>query len=552
MNFHRAVPGPRGDEPHGPISQASRRPLVVAVAIAAGALTIATVAPLGAQTSPSSSSSTTSTTALTEKGSSSDSQDPSSGDIVEQPGTTQLKDRLVNVNSGLRLLSAQVQSLNLNDTEDEFVRFTFARPVNAITDPTGFELEGYDVDTSVDSNGAQLVVGDANSVLARYPAGTDIASYTLAGADNGVVQDEARKANIPGMVALGGSSSTGATDAPQLSGIRVDNTLERVTYVFNRQLVRTNGPAASQAPAPESSDSSEAAPESTSTVPPKSSKATPKSATSGSNATAANLGFYTADGRAITAQSIVTVVDNVVTVQFDRQVENGALFFAKAGAVNDARGVANTPSSTGTSTSAPSVTSITPVSRTQFDFAFDRAVGEIDATKFLVYASDGEQYTAGGFIRPTATVVRVAFPDIQKFTGSITLGAVDDAAAKAIDGSQSANTLASRAIGNQAVTTGHSSGPDLVSAVVDRNTGQVRFNFDELVNDDLKYDAKSFKIITSSGDVVDATSFVEVSGNSVLVNFDRNVAVAASSVTLSEGAVKNFQTKVSPVGTVAV
>jgi hypothetical protein len=234
---------------------------------------------------------------------------------------------------------------NLNDTQAEYVEFDFGHAVNTVKEVTGFVLLGYNVDTSISSASARLLEGDANGVLAAYPAGTDVAGFTMASVDTGTVTDEVGKANVPSSVALGGAaiSDTSPTDAPELVSVRTIPTLEQVEFSFSRQLDRkvAGNPG--------------------------------------------NFGFYTLEGRAITAKSMVTAVDRTVTMAYDRQVEDGVLYFAKAGAVKDARGLSSTPNSVGRPTTAPNLVSISDlIGKTQFDFTFDRPITDPAADRFTV------------------------------------------------------------------------------------------------------------------------------------------------------------------------
>src|SRR5581483_3464140 len=134
---------------------------------------------------------------------------------------------------------------------------------------------------------ARLVQGDPSSVLVGFAPGTDLAGYTLASVDIGALNDEAGEANLPGTVPLDGSTAAGAqnlTAGPDLVSMRVINSLDRVVYTYDEQIDEHNGLDASK------------------------------------------YGFYTADGMSVPAKSLVTAVDNSVTVAFDRQTEDGVLF----------------------------------------------------------------------------------------------------------------------------------------------------------------------------------------------------------------------------------
>jgi hypothetical protein len=241
-----------------------------------------------------------------------------------------------------------------------------------------------------------------------------------------------------------------------------------------------------------------------------------------------------------------------LTMSFDTQVESGALYFAKAGAVKDARGVLNTPGSVGRPTTAPNLVSVSDlIGKTQFDFAFDGPVTSPAADHFAVYAANGTRYPGQIAVLPSSNVLRVAFPEIEKFGSQITLAAADDSAVHANDGSNASSTLGSRAIGPAVVAAERTSGPDLVSVSIDNATGHLRYIFDKPVDDNQAYDPRNFTVVTRSGDIVKARYFVEVDGDSVLVAFDEPVAAAAESVATANGAVKDFQGQANPQGTVA-
>jgi hypothetical protein len=487
--------------------------LIASLATAGGLTTGALALSLNAhaQTAPSPSSPTQTqgptpptTAPLTENGGTSESSGTQ--------GTSTSGNRITNVNSNLALTSARVVRENLNDTEASYVQFEFGYPVNTIKSTNGFVLQGYDVAATVSSDNARLVQGDPNGVLAEYPAGTDVARFTLASVNNGIVQDSTGEANIPSAAALGGSNLLGsqATDAPTLTSVRTIPTLEQVEYSFSQNIDRKGG------------------------------------------GNTADLGFYTLDGRAITASSAITAVDNKVTMQFPGQVEHGALFFAKAGAVKDARGVQNIDTSVGRSTTAPNLVSVSSlVGKTQFDYTFDRPVSSVTANQFSVYDSSGKQYKGQSAVLPSADVVRVAFPEIQKYGAQITEASVSDGAAHSNDGSNAPSTLGSKAIGSANIANGKTSGPDLTSVAIDNSSGQVRYTFDRVIDDNKIFDPAKFAVVTQSGDIVPGRGFVEVDGNTVLVTFDQPVAAAASSATVSGGAVQDFQGQNNPIGRVA-
>jgi hypothetical protein len=426
------------------------------------------------------------------------------------PDAREDANRIENVAADLTLESVRIESVNLNDTDAEYAVYRFGRVVHEIRDPQGFTLKGFNVDTRAKAADARLVQGDPTSVLVGFTPGTDLSRYTLGSVDTGAVGDEAGEANLPGSVPLEGSSGAGAqnmTDGPDLVSVRAINSLERVVFTYDEQIDERGGDAS-------------------------------------------KFGYYTADGKAVTAQSLITADDNSITVGFDRQTEDGVLFWAGSGAARNLRGIESSPGSVGGATAAPDLVSVSGViGRSQFDYTFDGPVTDVALDKFVVYAADGTAYTAKGFARPSAEVVRITIPEIHDFSGNMALAAADAGAVKADDRSQVASTLGSRPIGSTTAN-GLTAGPYLTSVSLDEAVGQVRFVFEKPLDDDLAYDAANFMIMTPAGDLVRAASMVEVTGNTILMNFDKNIVHAARGVVVNDGAVQDFQGRKSPARTI--
>jgi hypothetical protein len=247
----------------------------------------------------------------------------------------------------------------------------------------------------------------------------------------------------------------------------------------------------------------------------------------------------------------VTADDNSVTVAFDRQTEDGVLFWAQQGAAKNLRGIESSPGSIGTGTSAPDLVSVSNViGQSQFDYTFDAPVSTVAIDKFVVYGADGKAYRATGFARPSAEVVRIAIPEIHKFSDKMALAAADEGAVRTSDRSEVASTLGSRHIGSTSAANGVSAGPWLTSVSMDDAVGQVRFVFDKPLDDDLTYGAENFMIMTPAGDLVRAQSMVEVTGNTILMNFDKNIVHAARGVVVNDEAVADHQGQKSPARTI--
>jgi len=428
-------------------------------------------------------------------------------------GAQENGNRIENVAANLTLESARIESLNLNDTDQEYAVYHFGRVVHEISDVSGFTLKGFNVDTKAVAADARLIKGDPTSILVGFAPNTDLSRYTLASVTTGAVQDEANEANLPGSVPLEGSTVAGAanmTDGPDLTSVRAINSLNRVVYTYDEQIDRHVGGDASR------------------------------------------FGYYTADGLNVPAKSIVTAVDNEITVAFDRQTQDGVLFWAKSAAAKNLRGIESSPGSIGTTTTAPDLVSVSNViGQSQFDYTFDAPVSNVALDKFVVYAADGTAYPAKGFARPSAEVVRIAIPETHKFSANMALASADEGAVHLDDGSGVASTLGSRHIGT-ASANGISAGPYLTSVSMDDAVGQVRFVFDKPVDDNLTYDAKNFMIMTPAGDLVRATSMVEVTGNTILMNFDKNIVHAARGVVVNDDAAQDFQGQKSPARTIKI
>lgn len=440
------------------------------------------------------------------------------GDAVDVPGPgangpREAGDRIENVAADLSLESARIESLNLNDTDQEYAVYHFGRVVHDVRDARGFTLKGFNMDTRAAATDARLVQGDPASVLVGFAPGTDLSRYTLGSVDTGAVEDEAGEANLPGSVPLQGSTVAGTenlTDGPDLTSVRAIHSLERVVYDYDEQIDERGGDAS-------------------------------------------RFGYYTADGKSVPAVSLITADDNSITVAFDRQTEDGVLFWAKQGAAKNLRGIESSPGSIGTTTTAPDLVSVSNViGQSQFDYTFDASVSNVAPEKFVVYAADGTAYQATGFARPSAEVVRIAIPEIHKFSGNMALATADEGAVKLDDGSEVVSTLGSRHIGSTSAADGVSAGPWLTSVSMDDAVGQVRFVFDKPLDDNLTYEARNFMIMTPAGDLVRAQSMVEVTGNTILMNFDKNIVHAASGVVVNDEAVADFQGQKSPARTIKI
>lgn len=409
------------------------------------------------------------------------------------------------VNPGLSLTSVRIIRQNLNDTNESYVQYEFSRPVISIANPSGFQLLGYAHGTNLPSKDAQLVRNDPSAVLVGYPAGSAVTSYNLAEVPAGVVKDETGRTNMPTSAAIQGSQPVGPAAMPLLQSVSVDNTLNEVTYHFDRNL-DTKSPKAS------------------------------------------SLGFNTSDGNPVMASSIVTSDLNTVTAKFTNQVQDAVRYFANSGAVTDTQGTANPTDALGGSTATPDLSSVSPlIGRTQFDFTFDQPVSGVTAKDFMVYLPNGQSVAGSSAVQPSPNVVRVAFPSIEKYGATVTLASVTPGAVTSNDGSSSPNTTGMATIGQ---SVGAMAGPVLQSVSVDLSDGQVRYVYDKVVDDNKTYDPSQFSVITEAGNVIPAKGFVDVEGNSVVLNFNAADVRATHAFTTAPGAVNDFQNNPSPLGTV--
>jgi hypothetical protein len=431
-------------------------------------------------------------------------EQPPGGGQDEQDGLQEGEggQKLGGIDAGMSVESVNVVNQDLDDSEPEQVEYRFAQPVVDVGSPDSFQLSGFNTNASAKAESATIVSGDTSAILAEYAPGTDVEAFTVAVTDSGAVQNESGRTNPPNTSELqGGEAQVEGSDTPRLEGVRENPTLDRVTYTFDRNLNESKG----------------------------------------GSADASKLGLYTLDGRAINGQSIVTTNDDTVTVQFDSQVGDGVRYFAESGAVTDTRGVENSPSATGEDTTAPSLTSTSDlIGQTQFEYTFDQPVTANDAKSFVAYTADGKGFEGSSVVQPNPETIRVAYPEIQEFGDQISLAAVNADAVKSSDGSATPNVVGDQSISSD--TAGRlTSGPDLEGATLNSDTGQVQLNFDEPIDENKTYDSAGFQLITAAGDRVDARSFVEVDGNSVLVNFNRAAAEAAESVTVANDAVQDNQ-----------
>lgn len=442
---------------------------------------------------------------LTEGGS---SDSDSSTDRGGSAGSLTGGSRVTGLTQDLGLDSARIISQDLDDDEEEFVVFAFEDFVREINDEDGFKLVGPATDSDVSADSARLVEDSPDEVLVAFPAGTDLTQYSIATVDPDAVRDEVGEGNVPATVTIDGSTLDGGRSAgPDLVSVSLDRTLDRVTYRFDEELNESGAGSAS------------------------------------------DFGFYTFDGKVVEGDRVITIEDDRVVVEFDDQVEDGVRFFAAGGAVDDRQGVDSVPGSIGDETTSPDLESVSRVDGdTQFDFVFSEDVANVDPANFAVYGDDGTRFAGEDWARVDAQTVRVIFPEIDDFTDDIVVAAVDESAIEANDGSDVSNTVGSETVNDGQIQSGITSGPDLESVQVDESSGQVMYEFDEDVDDDVTYEADDFFVITRAGDLVPGRAFVEAEDDTILVTFDKNVVEAADGFVINAGAAQDHAGNESPAG----
>lgn len=431
------------------------------------------------------------------------------------------------VDPQLQLLSVSPRNTlgldeEVDDARAQFVDYCFAEPVQELKDPAGFALLGFDTAQRAVATEAQLNEDRRNCVVASYPAGVDVTSYAIGTVRNSAVVARDGEVNIMDSELLTGRGSgaanavrAGATSAPELVRVEIDETLNQARYVFDEDSLAAG------------------------------------------SAGAQSFGYYTLDGTARAASTIASIDDDSAVVTFDDgQLEDAVRFFVLPGAVLDRKRVTSNLGAFGARTTAPDLVSVVRESAAQYDFTFDEPVKSEVANRFSLFTGDADQLVGGSVTRPDANTVRVTF----KLAGdidTIVRGAVAPQAVGALDASGITNTIGAELVraggtGDQGVT----SGPDLVDVVLEPGTGRAQFVFDETLVDGSPVLGR-FSLVTEGGQISQAKEIVdvtgaEVSGNTVVVLFDEADAQAAALATVGTGAVLDQQGNRNPVMTTEV
>lgn len=409
-----------------------------------------------------------------------------------------------------------------DDSRAQFVDYCFAEPIQELEEPQGFALLGFDTAQRVVATEAELSEDRRNCVIASYPAGTDVTSYSLGTVRNSVVIARDGEVNIKDAAPLTGRGSgaanaarIGATSAPELVRVEIDESLNQARYIFDEESLGAG------------------------------------------TVGAAAFGYYTLDGTARAATRVLSLDEDSAVVEFaDGQLEDARRFFILPGAVVDRKRVPSNLGSFGARTTAPDLVSVLRESPAQYDFTFDEAVNAEVGNRFFLYTGDADQLAGGAVTRPDANTVRVTFTGAADID-TIVRGAVAPQAVTALDADGITNTIgAERVRGGGSGDQGVTSGPDLIDVMLEPDTGRALFVFDETLVDASPL-LGQFSLVTEGGEVSVATEIVdvtgaEVSGNTVVVLFDEADAQAAALASVGTGAVVDQQGNRSPVMTVEV
>jgi hypothetical protein len=430
-----------------------------------------------------------------------------------------------NVAASNRLSSVKVIKSNTDDNEEEWVRFCFRNGVQTLVDGKASSFAVIGPDPSLGETATDVELDDAHKdcVLAGFDPKSDVRSYTLGAVEGGVVKNRDDEKNIADSVKLDGGRSTSTrnrTSGPDLTGVRVSKSLNRVEYYFDENLDE-NG-----------------------------------------SADAGSFGFYTERGDARTASDVVSVDGRIVTVKFDSddQVDNARRGFVQAGAVQDTGGSDNPVGEIGGRTSNPDLTGVNKSGAdTQYDFTFDDNVSDsVDASDFVLVTDNGEEIE-GESADVDGRKVHVTFSrDIEDYDAdTIVLAAVtpdvtsDSGADSSDDDSDEQVTLGVKKLGSSNTRAGRTTGPDLVGISTDANDRRMTLTFDEKLDEDNDDDVSGIYIATDDDSLVAADSILQVDGKKVYVQADENLIDSLVGVTLEPDTIEDSEGNGNPIDTVA-
>jgi hypothetical protein len=426
------------------------------------------------------------------------------GTVLDGVGATE------NVDPGNRLDSARVIRQNVNDGEQEYARYCFKDDIQTLDKSKAgeFAVMGPVTDDGVTADDVRLDENHNDCVIAGFPSGTDVKSYTIAAVQGGVVKNRDGQQNVADSIALDNTHSTTGnrrTAGPDLVRVRISKDLNRAQFIFDENIDKGSGEAGS-------------------------------------------LGFYSKAGGYHTGSSVVSVYNKTVTVKFDSndQVDTAARWFAKGGAVQDQNGTENSLGTTDGSTDAPDLTSVSrDRGDTQYDYRFDENVGDLDASDFVLYTNDGTQIQADD-ITTDGDVVHADFKsEIKDYPKDIVLaGVVPANADNSGDTSDSSNgtipTIGEVRLGSSNATrAGRTTGPDLTGVSKNASDQTITLTFDEKLDDGNSdnADASGIYLATSDNRLVQADSIESIDGHKVYVKANKTDIKALEGVVVDAGTV---------------
>lgn len=389
------------------------------------------------------------------------------------------------IDPDLRLERADIELVNLDNEEQEFVRLTFTERIQGNADdidPGSFFVQGADPEQLAEGETVQLVHNRPRQLLVGFAAGTDLLSYTSAGAGHGVIENTSGDANIASIVGLEGGTANviGRTTSPELQAVDVDASLNRVTYEFDEFV--ENG-----------------------------------------DANASEYSFLLASGAEITGEDVIALDDNRVTIGFGdgsgAQLEKAEQFVAGNGAATDEAGNESVIGSIGAPTALPDLVSVTRNGNSQWTFSFDEPVREPEAGSFHLYSVDGDVYDGEIANLTDPRNVLVTFSEVRDFADQIVIAAADRGAVSDLGTEGDESTAGSEPVGSTRLL-GTSSGPDIDRVTANAEANQLSIIWDERIDEDQSVNASDFAIVTTGGALVEATSVITLDDDERLVRLE--------------------------------
>jgi hypothetical protein len=424
-----------------------------------------------------------------------------------------------NVAATNRLSSVRVVRQNVDDQEEEYARFCFRQRVQRLDQAkaASFAVIGPDPTLSLSATDVTLDHAHAECVIAGFTAGTDLRSFTLGAVEGGVVANRDGEKNIADSAPLGGAESANrsATVGPDLTGVRISRSLNRIEYHFDEDLGPDDG------------------------------------------VDARAFGLITRRGDAATGSRVVSVHGKVVTVQFDDilKVVVARRWFVRPGAVHDTGGSANPAGAVGGRTGLPDLVGVSrSPADTEYNYTFDDNLsGGVDGGDFVLYTDDGTAI-AGDAAAVDGRTVHVTFPRaIEDYDAAhIVLAAVDDGAGTATDGGHGAAiTPGVTALGSHRTRPGHTTGPDLLRIAPHPGDQLMTLTFDERVDDedDDHTGSGHISIVTGDHRLVKAGRILQIEGRKVYVQAGKGLLDSLVGVTLAPGAIQDPEGNGNPLAT---